>query len=223
MGTVRTYRAERMCHAAPLGGMLRAGSVVTVGDDFFRSNGREVQSPGAGDFARRLADKTDFLVEVKGLDEGDVAQGSCTSAVWPLLGCLRAAERFVGAERGDGAWTPTNDRQTSFLEAFLGHLKRVDALEERVGCLESRADTDIGPINKWLRERGFTIELTVSPGPEGFAVASILDVLCEWLEKGTRRTIEKGGETYDAVKLKKGVSLVQHPDLHDHPIVRVAA
>lgn len=208
-------------HASPLGGMLRKGTGLEVGADFVRVGGREIGGEQAALFVGRLLAKTDFLKEVERLDDTTLEAVSGTSAVWPVLGCLRAAERFVGA--GTGAWLPSDDKQREFMDIFSGHIPTVDVLEERVGCLESRADSDIAPLNRWLRERGFTIELTVDPGSEGFAVASILDVLCEWLERGTRRTIEKAGASYDAVRLDEGVSLVQHPDLHDHPVVRIAA
>jgi hypothetical protein len=144
------------------------------------------------------------------------APKTATVAVWPILGCLKAAEEFVGKT---SEWGPVNDDQREFLDLFGEHIDGVDLLSS---WLERRAGRDVAAINAWLRERGFDISLSEIDDADGFAVASILDVLVEWLKEGTRTKLDSGGVLYDGVKLKDGVRVCQHPGISRNPVVRIS-
>jgi hypothetical protein len=220
MGKVTCYVAESAVHLGPISRTVPKGTEVAVGDGFIRLMGREYDGD-AGRLAARtivkLAETTAYFKKVDELDLPPLAFKSMTSAVWPVLGCLRAAEEFIGRLI---EWKAMSSTQEEFLFAYSDHVSIANTLGD---VLRRKADRDIKVINQWLEENGFSIRLTQEVGKDGFAVASILDVLCEWMAEGVRTTIEKPGASYPAVKLKKddGVSLVQHPDLHGHPIIRI--
>jgi hypothetical protein len=132
-----------------------------------------------------------------------------TSTMLPVLGCFKAAGEFIGKPL---EFEAINNAQGAFLALFQDKLPEVDKLTEE---LKSLADKDVGVINAFLKEHGFDIQL--DPVSDGFAVASILDVLVKWLGEGKKTTIRNGN--YPAVKLKEGVSIFMGP--HGNPLVAV--
>lgn len=143
-----------------------------------------------------------------------------TLCVLPILGCIHAAEKYmeeglnISAERA-----PVTEEQEQFLELFEDLLTVIPELKE----LQSLADTSAKPVNAWLKERGFDIELP-EPDESGFAVASILDILVSWLHTG-KRTFIKGvntNEEFTGVHLKSGVNVAHLPAVHANPVVRIA-
>jgi len=150
----------------------------------------------------------------------------------PVLGCLKAAEDFLNGDRGWAKagrsidWTTVNDTQKNFMDLFWKHLPVVDQLGDN---LKRKADSDYEVINKWLKDHKFDIQLEV-PGdnntPNVFAVASILDVLVEWLEEGEKRQVMSAvsGMAYKGVYLKRtqGATGFLDEDIHPHHIVRIA-
>jgi hypothetical protein len=221
MSKVTNYVVESPVHLGPIARTLAKGTVVAVGDGFIRVDGREYGDDAGRQAARTIVKmaemKTAYFRKEMELDTTEVDIKSATSAVWPILGCMRAAEDFLSRLID---WQAMSSTQEEFLFAYAAHVAGVEDL----GSLIKRiANSDRKVINQWLKDNGFDIQLTQEVGKDGFAVASILDVLCEWMAEGVRTTIEKPGASYPAVKLKKddGVSLVQHPDLHGHPIIRI--
>jgi len=153
-----------------------------------------------------------------------------TQVILPILGCLMAAEEYLqgeiwseGKERKPD-WTAVKDAQKEFLETFMKHMPVVDCLGDN---LKRKANRDVGVINRWLKENGFDIQLDQpADGPATFAVASILDVLVEWIELGDKTSIvsKNTGETYKAVRLKqdKGVKAYLCSDeQHPNHVVRI--
>ena len=135
----------------------------------------------------------------------------------PILGCLKAAEEFTGRPL-KFKWS--NERQERFVKDFAG---RIDDLKELKDEIQSIADQDVEVINKFLRDRGFDIQLRPTSGTT-FSVASVLDILVEWIEEGKKRDIWRLNgdvrESYPGVYLKAGVLLCD--GLGWEPLVKIA-
>ena len=154
-----------------------------------------------------------------------------TLTMLPVLGCLKAAEDFLNGEAGwekSGRvidWTTSNNTQREFMALFWDHMPVVDQLGEN---LKRKADRDYEVINKWLKDNKFDIQLTVPADNNTsnvFAVASILDVLVEWLELGEKTSLRSviTGNSFDAVELKRAQGVVGFLDeaIHPHNVVRL--
>ncbi len=185
-------------HMGPINRNLKSGDVVTwcPVNDIFTVNGNELPNDG-----RKKGSKEGFGTAAKALQklaylkpdevtildavevQGQLKPKTDTLVVFPILGCLKAACEFLGREI---EWVSTTEQQTQFLELFIEHIKDVEGLD----CLERKADVSVEPINEWLKEHSFNIQL--DPVTDGFAVASILDVLVKTFagtEWGASRTI----------------------------------
>jgi len=130
----------------------------------------------------------------------------------PILGCLKAASGFI---KKPLTCTPVNDDQQEFIKRFMGLIGGLDSLTKE---LVSIADADVQVINRFLKEKGFDIQLP--PAPAGsFSVASVLNILVEWLKEGIVTQVRNynSGMLHDAVKLKEGVQLYR--SFKDEPIV----
>lgn len=139
-----------------------------------------------------------------------------TLAIFPVLGCLRACEEWL---EGEQQWTPVNEEQVEFLEHFIEYVGLTDALGSN---LVRKASDKISVINDFLAANGFPdLKLTVEPGPGGFCVGSVLDVLCEWLKEGDKTTISNEKGSFPGVKLKQGVCAYMDTDVHPFPVVKI--
>jgi hypothetical protein len=150
-----------------------------------------------------------------------------SQVVLPILGCLKAAEEFLATHRGwakinrKAKWTPTNEDQYQFLKRFSEAKALVDTLGDN---LKRKADVDVKVINAWLREHKFTIQLNPESDPRTFAVASILDVLVEWVKEGTITSVYNPKGTFPAVSLKEDGGMVVkylNREIHPFPIARI--
>ena len=133
-------------------------------------------------------------------------------AIHPILGCLIASEEFLGEDR---KWTAVNDLQKQFLElCFESGKSDVPTLKDD---MKSIANLDVAVINKFLKDEGFSIQLDPLPEGEGFAIASVLKILVEWISKGERIKIrsENTGEEYDGVKKMREVFFLRSDKHHD--------
>lgn len=135
-----------------------------------------------------------------------------TSTVYPVLGCLQAIEDFLGLHKpdlGPCSWTPKTNGQQAFLKKYGSNIRETKQLD----FLTSAASWQTENINRFLREHGFTIQLTPSDEPGAFAVACILDVLLKWIAaKDT--FLQSGNVSYPAISIKgeDGVSAVALPN-----------
>ena len=162
--------------------------------------------------------------EIKGqrLEVANVSEVKTdTQVILPILGCLTAAEEFLAEHEGwakvnrQVTWTPKNEAQEQFLKRFLEAKAVVDVLGDN---LKRKADRDVKVINSWLKEHGFDIQLSPSDDPRAFAVASILDVLVEWVKEGDVVSIHNDNGTFPAVKLKANEdNVVRFIDKSIHP------
>jgi hypothetical protein len=198
---------QKTMHLGPLRDEVKDGQVIEWTPDILlmKIDGRKVD--------KNKADPEEAMRMLKGLLEKD-AENPCmnqlvvrdddgtpvktqTSTMLPVLGCFKAAGEFIGEPL---EFVSNSDAQAEFLTLFQDKMPDVDKLTEE---LKSLADKDVSVINAFLKENGFDIQL--NPVTDGFAVASILDVLVKWLGEGTKTTIRNG--EYPAVKLKEGVSI----------------
>jgi len=138
-----------------------------------------------------------------------------TLCTLPILGCLQAAEIFIGS--ANPKWKTISARQVEFLEKF----KRYWINPVKLSELRSKADVDLAVINNWLKEEGFDIRL--DPATVGFYVASILKLLVEWLKEGKKQDImgKRDGKNYPGVKLEDGVRLYQDLEIHPFSVVHI--
>lgn len=140
-----------------------------------------------------------------------------TQVVLPILGCLKAAEEFLG---GKITWTPQNEDQHQFLKRFLAAKSIVDTLGDN---LKRKADRDASVINSWLKDNGFDIELNQTSGND-FSVASILDVLVEWVKEGEITSVYNDKGRFPAVKIKSEDAIVRgylDRTIHSFPIAKI--
>jgi len=124
---------------------------------------------------------------------------SQTFTVPPLLGCLVAAEKYLrdNALLNRVSWTGVSDDQREFVERFVSKIGDVEKIRD---VLRMIAHKEARVINKWLADNGYEIRLSSQEGANTFCVASILDVLVEWLAKGSVTAV-KGN--YPAVRIKE--------------------
>lgn len=220
-------------HMGPINRTLRAGDVVTwqadtgvmtINNNVLPDDGRHKGShEGFVEVARILAkqaatDPENAWAEIRSMETPGESMEirTDTLAVFPILGCLKAAEDWIG---GQQTWTPTSPRQTEFLEHFIEHIEQVDALGSNLVRI---ADSSPETINQFLEDHGFPdLKLTVQPSVNGFCVASVLDVLCEWLKKGDATDIKNHKGSFPGVRLKEGVAAYHDKSVHPFPVVKI--
>ena len=224
---IERYGVNKEFHFSVLGRNIRAGAVIEIGraNSMMRIDGVGLNSvsPQIANEAIRvvtaLAEKKPELIEaIAEIETGEKAFTQTLTA-FPVIGCLKAAETHLGSQLD---WKPQSADQQEFLELFFGEgMSNVDLLGE---SLKSIASTKLEDVCKWLDDNGYDVRPTVEPGPGGFVVASILDVLVEWMELGARRKITNENGTFDGVHLKRsqGANVLQNARVHNHSVVRIA-
>jgi hypothetical protein len=203
-------------HMGPIKRDIKAGDVLDwdKATKFLSINGNQVmQAPGVNlEEAVNILDRQRTQLIATGpwskelpdvqVDMGNLEVFTGTQVVLPILGCLKAAEEFLSGDVPfQGKWIPGNEDQYQFLKRFESYKVLVTELGD---TLRRKADKDINVINAWLKENGFDIEL--QPETEKhFAVASILDVLVEWVNTGDVTVIYNDRGSFPAVSIKKPV------------------
>ncbi|MBI2046973.1 hypothetical protein HYT26_02320 [Candidatus Pacearchaeota archaeon] len=141
---------------------------------------------------------------------------SKTCVAYPIVAALRKAEELVKpVEKWRGS-SLTCDR---FLREFLDKCREEIS---KIPEIESIASWSADEINKFLRDRGFDIQLQPLNKQE-FGVASVLDMLVEWKEKGEATSVIRRNthKTYPAVRIvEKHVDFFE-TNKHNHPIARL--
>ncbi len=107
-----------------------------------------------------------------------------TSQALDLTTMGHALNELCNAFLGDSEWEGINERQQEFLSWYTAHRDEITKLSN----LEALASTDFEELNNFLIARGF--DPMFSPF-EGIGVASILDMLVEWVIKGELTTISR--------------------------------
>lgn len=144
---------------------------------------------------------------------------SRTACPVTIAAALRRVEEEFGLD--SPRWIASNDQQRLFLERYYG-LLRDDAL--KIPEIESVAANRPEPINEFLRAKGFTIALGPFENASSIGVASVLDILAKWLQKGERTQVTRKGteKKYPAVEIKAvdGARFFTVPG-HQQPIVQL--
>jgi hypothetical protein len=144
-----------------------------------------------------------------------------TITIHPILGCLQKAEDFLGKNR---KWKPSvrgDNRKTQqdFINDILVSVSDVDKINE----MKSIADLDVNVINKFLKDEGFNIKLSPIPNGEGFAVASVMKILVEWIEKGKSVDIlTPNKKKYAGVQIDEENIKYHSSQFHSEPIASPA-
>lgn len=121
-----------------------------------------------------------------------------------LQEAIRKADDFLGANR---VWKDINPLQGAFKHFVEQGLVGPE--------IESVASLRADEINRFLRERGFDIELGQF-APNDFGTAAVLDVLADWKIVGERSWVTYEGTRYPAVAMSDWVSL-HYPYNHYDP------
>lgn len=224
--TMERFAVKRDFHLSAIGTMVGKGALIELhrSNRVMRING-SVMGTGDQNAVREAIRVVTTLAEtpeaslVERLPDIDNSQAPKTQTItaFPIIGCLKAAEEYLA---GKLEWGTINKEQQEFMELFFEKgMEGIQGLSETE--LRWKADKDVTKINNWIRENGFDIQLTESPNPGGFSVASILDVLVEWMKEGELRNIFNDKGDFEGVLLKEGVRVLQNPHLHSYPVARI--
>jgi hypothetical protein len=232
--TVERYVVRKGMHLGPLRRELRIDSIIEwepttelLKIDGFRITRDKGIEPGEAMRQLKVLSERDpdnapieLLELASDLHDAIPELATSTLCTLPILGCLAAAQAHLEGNRGiPPELSPVTEEQREFLEMFDDLFSKLPGIEE----LESRSDDDVKKINAWLKERGFDIQLPPPSDPNGFAVASILDVLLKWLHEGKKTEITgRTRDVYPGVSLKDGVTISHMAAIHPHPVVRIA-
>lgn len=105
----------------------------------------------------------------------------------PIGACLARIEQEIGSS---GVWTRQNDHQEVFFSEYYADNAR---LLLKLPEIESIVAKEAGTINRFLKERGFSIKLDeFSQDPPRFAAAAVLNLLLKWSNQGTVTTVRNG-------------------------------
>ncbi|MHA1927211.1 MAG: hypothetical protein ACTSV2_01390 [Candidatus Thorarchaeota archaeon] len=127
----------------------------------------------------------------------NITKNTTTIVVYPIVGALRAVEEFAKTNE----WEPTSDIQREFLKQFQTSCRDEIPLINEIDCI---AHKDIQVINDWLKQHGFSIQL--SPMPDSMlGTASKLDLEGYWKNLGTKTAVyTKEYDEYPGVKMTDG-------------------
>lgn len=142
---------------------------------------------------------------------------STTVATYPIVAALVEAEKMTGMGSNRQWWT-RNATQVRFLTDFFSRCRdEIGGIPE----IESIASWSVDEVNAFLHARGFTIEL--QPFDENtFGVASVLDLMVEWLVKGKATTVHGiDGVDYPGVHIVADGVQIYDAVGHTHPIAHL--
>ncbi len=139
---------------------------------------------------------------------------STTNTTYPIVAALVKAEDILGPNR---QWQPVNATQSRFLKEFFASCRGEVGIPE----IESIASWNVEVINRFLSERGFSIQLEALDD-DTFGVASVLDLLVEWMVEGIATTVTTSNmKSYPGVRIDaKGISFFTVPG-HSNPIAQI--
>lgn len=99
-------------------------------------------------------------------------------------------------------WKAWNKEQEKYLAIYK------NCRDAKIPEIESKVSRgDVEPVNAFLRERGFNIQLNPIL-PDDLAIASILEIALKWLLKGEKTKVHYNSQDYKAVDLESGVEVV---------------
>lgn len=143
---------------------------------------------------------------------------SNTTAIYPIVTALVKAEEIIGPER---VWQTVNPTQALFLSEFFAPCRQESLSIAEIECIASFSADE---INRFLRERGFSIQLDPFQSAGNwreFGVASVQDLLVDWLRPGWETTLKgQDGNTYPAVSIGTAMNIYQSTQ-HSYPIAEL--
>ena len=115
--------------------------------------------------------------------------------------CLVEAIRYLETKFPQEKFviTPNNDRQNQYMNLSF---QPEDLIRFSTSELKSKASAVISEVNEWLKENGYSIQLTETSTTDSFAVASILEINTEWQQEGIETTLRGQSVDYKAFSLK---------------------
>lgn len=141
---------------------------------------------------------------------------SKANAPHTIADALLASEKFLGANR---KWEfPPNGK---LFEKALPSLKA--QLPKLADVLESKAQQGgVDEVNRFLKEKGFDIQLEDMGGNYDVYTASVLDMNVRWKNPGKaiKMRLEDSEKEIDAVSMKELQSVFESAE-HNHPIIQV--
>ncbi|MFZ2970047.1 MAG: hypothetical protein WA063_02790 [Minisyncoccia bacterium] len=141
---------------------------------------------------------------------------SQTEAPLTIIGAMGKADEILGSNR---KWKHANRKQKLFIKELFEPC-RFDV--KKIKEIESIASGSAAEINDFLRKRGSGA--TTEPfARDEIGIASIMDILVEWIKKGSNVEIETPEKKkYKGVRIgEKGVRFYRSND-HNHPIASLA-
>ncbi|MBI5732577.1 hypothetical protein HY967_01285 [Candidatus Jorgensenbacteria bacterium] len=139
---------------------------------------------------------------------------SSTMVVAPIIAALVKSEDILGKDR---KWGAVNSLQTLFLKKYFSSKNELSKFSSQE--LRSWVSLMASELNEILAKEGFDIRLEDFGGGE-FGVVSILDVLVEWMTKGTKASIWNNGNYYPGVRMTSDFSVFRSK-YHSWPIAAV--
>ena len=134
----------------------------------------------------------------------EVETPPATECWYPVIGCLKAAEKaFLG---DDVRWGSTHTDDIVH-RPFLKNFYKPSINDSIVDQMETVASRDHAVVNRFLADHGFNIELRPFD-PTGFGTAAILKVAVEWIEPGYETRIQyRGEDKYPAAHIEAGIEV----------------
>lgn len=120
---------------------------------------------------------------------------STTTALFPILVALNELQTNWQVDEFLGF---TEDQK--FLLSLMKSAHTIEFDPEQIKTLVSK---DVNAINRFLKENGFDIALTA---PIDLGVATIMDLVGQWLEKASETSVQNNGVSYPAAIVKSGIS-----------------
>ena len=143
---------------------------------------------------------------------------SFTTVLFPILAALSGAEQFMQLSPN---WVAVNPIQ----ENFLAYLPNKDEQLSKLSGeeLKTIASFDYKVINKFLADHKFDKQLEPFNSPGEFGVASILNVLIEWIHEGKTTTIMHNNQEFPAVSMTGNDFEVLQSNAYKEPILKLTA
>lgn len=140
---------------------------------------------------------------------------SLTACPLSIVDAVRLVDKVLGDNR---QWRTVNDAQRLFLERYF---ERFRAITATISDISSIASSEAEEINKFLADRGFTIQLRKFSQYE-FGIASILDLLVEWSIAGKQVPIRTSDRReFPGVELSKHCCSFGRAQGHSNVIARL--
>jgi hypothetical protein len=129
---------------------------------------------------------------------------------YPLVSALVQAETILGKDR---IWHAINEQQQHFITEIFKACR-----QEKVSEVETMVSWNAEDINKFLRNHRYDIRLNPFER-DTFGIATILNLIVEWLEAGKITTVEDHlYRHYPAICLSQGLRFYRS-SFHRYPIV----